>query len=57
MQMRMTKPSSYSSPVRAAILTADKFEDTELVVPMVDAWARTGRSQGTEASAAGPAGY
>jgi protease I len=33
MQMRMTKPSSYSSAIRAVILTADKFEDTELVVP------------------------
>ena len=33
MQMRMTKPLSYSSAVRAVILTADKFEDSELIVP------------------------
>jgi protease I len=33
MQMRMTKPPSYPSAVRALVLTADKFEDTELIVP------------------------
>jgi protease I len=33
MKMRMTRPASYSSAVRALILTADKFEDTELIVP------------------------
>jgi protease I len=33
MQMRMTKPQSYSSRIRALILTADKFEDTEVIVP------------------------
>jgi protease I len=33
MQMRMARPLSYFSPVRAVILTADKFEDTELIVP------------------------
>jgi len=33
MQLRMTRPSSYSSAVRTVILTADKFEDTELIVP------------------------
>jgi protease I len=33
MQMRMTKPASYSSAVRTVILTADKFEDSELIVP------------------------
>ena len=33
MHMRMTKPKSWSSAVRALILTADKFEDTEVIVP------------------------
>lgn len=33
MQLRMTKPRTFSSAVRALIVTADKFEDTELIVP------------------------
>jgi protease I len=33
MQMQMQKPQSYGSKARALILTADKFEDTELIVP------------------------
>jgi protease I len=33
MQMRMTKPKTYSSRLKAVILTADKFEDTEVLVP------------------------
>ncbi len=33
MRMQMTRPASYSSHLRALILTADKFEDTEVIVP------------------------
>src|SRR5512144_2656837 len=33
MRMQMTRPESYSSRLRALILTADKFEDTEVIVP------------------------
>jgi protease I len=33
MQMQMQKPKTYGSKARALILTADKFEDTELIVP------------------------
>jgi protease I len=33
MQMQMEKPRSFASKARALILTADKFEDTELIVP------------------------
>ncbi len=32
-QMTMSKPDAYASDVRAVVLTADKFEDTELIVP------------------------
>jgi protease I len=33
MRMQMTRPESYASRLRALILTADKFEDTEGIVP------------------------
>jgi protease I len=33
MQLKMTKADAYTSDIRALILTADKFEDTELIVP------------------------
>ncbi len=33
MRMQMTRPASYTSRLRALILTADKFEDTEVIVP------------------------
>jgi protease I len=33
MQMQMQKPGAYGSKARALILTADKFEDSELIVP------------------------
>jgi protease I len=42
-QLTMTKPDTYASDIRALILTADKFEDTELIVPyfrLLDAGAR-----------------
>jgi len=33
MRMQMTKPATYTSRLRALIVTADKFEDTEVIVP------------------------
>lgn len=33
MQMQMQKPKADASSIRALFLTADKFEDTELIVP------------------------
>jgi protease I len=33
MRMQMTRPASYASRLRALIVTADKFEDTEVIVP------------------------
>ncbi len=33
MRMQMTKPAAYATRLRALILTADKFEDTEVIVP------------------------
>ena len=33
MRMQMTKPARYASRLRALIVTADKFEDTEVIVP------------------------
>ncbi len=33
MRMQMTRPVTFASRLRALILTADKFEDTEVIVP------------------------
>jgi protease I len=43
MRLNMTKPDTYPLGIRALVLTADKFEDTELIVPyfrLLDAGAR-----------------
>ena len=60
MQLRMTRPSSYSSAVRTVILTADKFEDTELIVPyfrLLEAGARVDIAAPDMDSISGEHGY
>ncbi len=60
MQMKMTKPDCYASDVRALILTADKFEDTEVIVPyfrLLDAGARVDIAAPTMDPIGGEHGY
>jgi archaeal arginyl aminopeptidase len=60
MQMKMTKPDAYSSDIRAVILSADKFEDTELIVPyfrLLDAGARVDIAAPTMDRIGGEHGY
>ncbi len=60
MQMRMTRSQSYSSAVRAVILTADKFEDTEVLVPyfrLLEAGARVDIAAPTRQRIGGEHGY
>jgi len=60
MQMKMTKPDAYSSDIRAVILSADKFEDTELIVPyfrLLDAGARVDIAAPTVDRIGGEHGY
>jgi protease I len=59
-QMTMTKPDAYASDIRAVILTADKFEDTELIVPyfrLLDAGARVDIAAPTMDRIGGEHGY
>jgi protease I len=59
-QMKMTKPDAYASDIRAVILTADKFEDTELIVPyfrLLDAGARVDIAAPTIDRVGGEHGY
>ena len=58
--MKMTKPGAYSSDIRAVILSADKFEDTELIVPyfrLLDAGARVDIAAPTMDRIGGEHGY
>jgi protease I len=58
--MKMTKPDAYASDIRAVILTADKFEDTELIVPyfrLLDAGARVDIAAPTMDRIGGEHGY
>lgn len=58
--MKMTKPASYASDIRAVILTADKFEDTEVIVPyfrLLDAGARVDIAAPTADRIGGEHGY
>ena len=60
MQMKMTKPDAYTSDIRAVILSADKFEDTELIVPyfrLLDAGARVDIAAPTMDRIGGEHGY
>ena len=60
MKMRMTKPKSYSSALRAVVLTADKFEDTELIVPyfrLLESGARVDIAAPTKQWIGGEHGY
>jgi protease I len=60
MQMKMSKPDVYIWDIRAVILTADKFEDTELIVPyfrLLDAGARVDIAAPTMDRIGGEHGY
>ena len=60
MQLKMTKPDAYESDIRALILTADKFEDTELIVPyfrLLDAGIRVDIAAPTMDRIGGEHGY
>ncbi len=60
MQLKMTKPDTYESGIRAVVLTADKFEDIELIVPyfrLLDAGARVDIAAPTMDRIGGEHGY
>ncbi len=60
MQLKMTKPDSYALDIRALILTADMFEDTELIVPyfrLLEAGARVDIGAPTMDRIGGEHGY
>lgn len=60
MKLTMNKPDVYALEIRALILTADKFEDTELIVPyfrLLGAGARVDIAAPTMDRIAGEHGY
>ena len=60
MQLKMTKPDTYAVDIRALILTADMFEDTELMVPyfrLLEAGARVDIGAPTMDRIGGEHGY